>query len=93
MRDKYAAQEARLLQEQQTAEASLIDLGIEGCVKNEKVVEMKNGRKKFTHEYQSPSYTQNSYQTPSISGASASGQSTGEQSLLDLSGSTRATEW
>ena len=94
-RGKLAATEAKLAMQQRLAEASLIDFEDESdpngdqhssSVLHESIEELKNGRRKFTHEYL-PSY--NAKQgvgysaTPSL-GSSASGQSSGRQSLIDL---------
>jgi helicase required for RNAi-mediated heterochromatin assembly 1 len=94
-REKLAAVESKLAIQQRIAEASLIEFEDandidekhhSGPVKGESVVEMKNGRKKWSHEYQ-PSYNAKpdfgSSITPSV-GGSASGQSSGRQSLVDL---------
>ncbi len=79
-REKDAKKEAKLAQEQRMADALLIDFEAGSPVKNEKVEELKNGRKKYTEEYQ-PAMRGRS---PSISDGSVSGQSSGKGSLISL---------
>ena len=94
-REKIAAAKTKLAMQQRLADASLIDFEDAkdpdadqrlSPVKNEIVQEMGNGRKKFTHEYL-PDYTTEhgfGYSTTPSMRSSASGQSSGRQSLVDL---------
>jgi helicase required for RNAi-mediated heterochromatin assembly 1 len=94
-REKLAAAEANLALQQRLSEASLIEFEdandsdakqYSGPVKSETVVEMKNGRKKWSQEYQPSCNAKPSFgysTTPSIR-SSESGQSSGRQSLVDL---------
>ena len=94
-REKLATAEAKLAMQQRLAEAPLIEFedadDIDGKqhfgpLKSEIVVEMKNGRKKWSHEYQ-PSHNA----TPSFDctgthsiGISACGQRDAPQTVVDL---------
>jgi helicase required for RNAi-mediated heterochromatin assembly 1 len=94
-REKLAKAEAKFALRQQLAETSLIEFDDakdgdgkqhSGPVKRETVLEMKNGRKKWSHEYQ-PIYNAKpgfGDSTPPSIRSSVSAQSSGRQSLVDL---------
>jgi hypothetical protein len=94
-REKILAAEAKLATQQQLEEVSLIDFedpidctGRENQnpVNVETMVEMKNGRKKWTREFQPANNAKHGFgydTTPSMD-SSTSGRSSGQQSLEDL---------
>ena len=94
-REKISAAEAKFAMQQRLGEISLIDFedpidytGRENqnAVNVETTVEMKNGRKKWTQEFQPANNAKHGFgyiTAPSI-GSSTSGQSSGQQSLQDL---------
>ena len=94
-REKLAAAEARSAMQQRLSETSLIEFEDTNDVdekrhsvpvKDETVVEMKNGRKKWFHEYQPANNAKHGigYSTTLSISSSASGHSSGQQSLMDL---------
>ena len=95
LREKHVADLTRIVKKRLETEAPLIDFDDDdgetgeqdpSPIIEEKIVEMKNGRKQFIHEYQLPRkpIPGLGFSAPqSIAGSSASGESSGQQSLMD----------